>query len=566
MMKKTFVTFATPDIEDYAGITRKINEDYCKKHKYEFISKSERKLDDSYDPHWEKVRLIRDTLGNARRSWVFFLDADAAVNQDDIKLETFIKRAPRKADVLICHDGMNKPELSKAEREKKHFVNTGAIIVKNTKWARNFMDHWLNTAGKYKKGAELQDQDRFVEMLQNDEKGAFSDGKVHVFPVNAFNSVFDRPYAETFIVHMMKRSTDERKKRFTEILNKKEAKSPAEVVMRAFHTRPRIPEAKIAIVTMYDDPIGSYSRFATAITNMYATRNGYETVVVRDRLSERDPQWDKVFAVGEVLKQKKHDFVMWIDSDATFQKHEITLESFIEKYMKDGVDMIICDDKPNKSQATIEMAEDTFFPNTGTFLFRNSDWSRKFCETWWKNPMNKERARYHEQDVLMNLYRENRDGLKSKVKLIECEEMNSAFSKLPAKDTLKGGNRESFVIHMMARNAKDRRGVFEKMLADMRKESEEHTYYVPDRLYKEMQQASNTEDKTDNGFFLIGLLLVIVAGIMVVMFFYFYQKQRQPPKITKSTSKPGGPRDLPPKYLKSRDTAPNPASRDSPKK
>lgn len=487
-MKKTFVTFATEDIEDYAAITRQINKDYCNKHGYEFISESKRKLDDSYDPHWEKVKLISDTLKQRRRRWVFFLDADAAVNQDDIKLETFVKQAPKKADILICHDGMNKDEVPPTERSQKHFVNTGAILIKNTRWSREFIDHWLRTAGEYKKGSKLQDQDRFVEMLKNDEKGAFSKEKIFVFPVNAFNSVYERPGADTFVVHMMKRNTNERKKRFTEILNKKIPETPEEIVMRAFQSRPKVPGAKIAIVTMYDDPIASYSKFTTAITNMYATRNGYETVVVRQRLSDRDPQWDKVFAVGEVLKQKAHDYVMWIDSDATFQKHDVKLESFIDEYMDEKVDMIICDDSPNKPMPKNPFSRDTFLPNTGTFIFRNTEWSRKFCETWWNNPMNKEKARYHEQDVLINLYKENRDNLRNKVRLMECEAMNSAFLNLPRPSNLSGGKRDTFVLHMMARSAKDRRIVFKKMLEDMQKADELHTYYVTDRFYKEMQE------------------------------------------------------------------------------
>lgn len=520
--KPVVITFATKDIEEYSNLTNQINKAYCDKNKYRFVSESKRTLDDSYDPHWEKVAMIQRFLKQPRTSWVFFIDADAAFNHDDVKLEDFFKLAP-KADVLMCHDGNNKSDLSREESKAKHYVNTGAILMKNTKWTKNFMKRWLDNAGQYKKGSPLQDQDKMVEMLKNDEMGAFSDKKVAVMPINMFNSTFDRPYADTFIVHMMKASTEDRKKRFQEMLNKKDAKSPAETVMRAYYSRPKY-DSKIAIVTMYDDPIGNYSRFSTALTQLYGSRHGYETIVVRDRLSDRDPQWDKVYAVFKVLEQKQHDYVMWIDSDATFQDQTKTLESIIDKEMTDGVELVICDDAPNKG---ISAKPGKTYPNTGTFIFKNTDWARKFAETWWNNPMNKERARFHEQDVLMYMYEEGRDDLKNKMKLLECEEMNSKFGSLPAKNTLTGGNRESFVIHMMARNSSDRRKVFESMLKKELEKDDFHSSYVPDRLAKELQAASTPTSSDSNVDYLmigVGVVLVILAIAIMAYFYKQYNK------------------------------------------
>ena len=520
--KPVVITFATKDIEDYSSITKEINERYCEKNGYKFVSESKRTLDTSYDPHWEKVEMIRRYLRKPRTSWVFFIDADAAFNHDDVRIEDFFKLAPRSADVLFCHDGNNKSDLSHQDSKEKYYVNTGAILVRNTAWAKDFMRTWIDDAGQFKKGSPLQDQDKMVEMLKNDEMGAFSKNKVAVLPINMFNSTFDRPYADTFVVHMMKRSTEERKKRFNEILNKKEAKSPAEVVMRAFYSRPKY-DSKIAIVTMYDDPIANYSRFSTALTQLYGSRHGYETIVIRDRLSDRDPQWDKVYAVFKVLEQKQHDYVMWIDSDATFQDQTQKLESIIDKEMTDGVELVICDDAPNKG---VSAKPGNTYPNTGTFIFKNTDWSRKFSETWWNNPMNKERARFHEQDVLMYMYEEGRDDLEKKMKLLECEAMNSKFANLPTKGALKGGNRDSFVIHMMARNSADRRKVFEEMLKKELSKEDFYASYVPDRLARELQTASSpTSSDSAVDYWLIGVgsFLLILAIVMLVFFYKEYR-------------------------------------------
>ena len=521
--KPVVITFATKDIEDYSNITKEINQRYCDGRGYKFVSESKRTLDDSYDPHWEKVAMIRRHLKQPRVSWVFFIDADAAFNHDDVRIEDFFKLAPKSADVIFCHDGNNKSDLSHKESKEKAFVNTGAILIRNTNWAKNFMRKWIEEAGKFKKDSPLQDQDKMVDMLKNDEMGAFSKNKVAVMPINMFNSTYDRPYGDTFVVHMMKRGTEERKKRFQEILNKKEAKSPAEVVMRAFYSRPKY-DSKIAIVTMFDDPIANYSRFSTALTQLYGSRHGYETIVIRERLSDRDPQWDKVYAVSKVLEQKQHDYVMWIDSDATFQDQSQTLESIIEKEMTDGVELVICDDAPNKG---VSAKAGNTYPNTGTFIFKNTDWARKFSEIWWSNPMNKERARFHEQDVLMYMYEEDREDLKKKMKLLECEAMNSKFGSLPAKDTLEGGNRESFVIHMMARNSSDRRKVFEKMLQNEIGKEDFFASYVPDRLAREMQTASAPVDSgstVDYWLIGVGTFLLILAIVMLALFYREYRK------------------------------------------
>lgn len=521
--KPVVITFATKDIEEYSDITKEINRKYCAKNGYKFVSESERVLDDSYDPHWEKVAMINRYLNKPRTSWVFFIDADAAFNHDDVKIDDFFRMAPKSADVIICHDGNNKDpkKVDRSESEEKHYVNTGAILVRNTGWARDFMKSWINNAGKFKKGSELQDQDKFVDMLKNDEKGAFSGKKVAVMPINMFNSSYERPYADTFVVHMMRRKTDERVKRFKEILDKKPAKNPDEVVLRAYYSRPNY-DSKIAIVTMYDDPIASYSRFSTAITQMYGARHRYETIVIRERLSDRDPQWDKVYAVAKVLDQKQHDYVMWIDSDATFQDQSITLESIIDKEMTGGTELLICDDTPNKG---MKPKDGDIYPNTGTFIFKNGDWARQFSDTWWKNPMNKERARYHEQDVLMELHNTGTNDLKNKMKVLGCEVMNSKFSGLPSKKYLKGGNRDSFVIHMMARNREDRRKVFEQMLNKEITKGDFHKSYVPDRLPGELKSkgGSSSSLESSSTYTVLGAVLVLLALAILAFVFRKYQ-------------------------------------------
>jgi hypothetical protein len=70
-------------------------------------------------------------------------------------------------------------------------------------------------------------------------------------------------------------------------------------------------------------------------------------------------------AVQAVLND--YDWVFWLDSDAWITNYDIKLESILPK--QGFVDFVV--------------TEDANGPNAGSWMIRNSDWSRKFLETWW---------------------------------------------------------------------------------------------------------------------------------------------------------------------------------------
>jgi len=508
------VTFSDNAIKEYAKITEEINKSYCEKHDYNFKAYHQRKTDDSFDIHWEKVSILRDELKNKKNKFVVWIDADAAVNHHDVKFEDFVK-ANKKADIIISHDGVNKENLSFKERDKAFYVNSGVIIVKNTRWAREFVDKWIIEAGKFKKGSPLQDQDKLVDMLKNGKM--IEEGKVVVLAPKDMNSEYENPTQNTFIWHLMKRSGQERKKIFGSLLSrlksdKEDKQNPENIITDAYKSRYRSNNkkpSKVLIVMLYDDKIASYSSITEAINRRYAANHGYDLVAVRKRVSTRDPQWDCVKVVEVLMNDKEisknHEWFFWIDSDAAFAKHEIDL---FKKLNSTGKNFVICDDSPNKGSSA---KNNGIQVNTGTFGFKNTPWSRNFTSLWWNSPFGKEKIRYHEQDAINTLYDRKTMDLHKNIKILDAEDMNSKFGSL-------GGisPADTFVVHMMAKPTDARISRFLNLLRATKTKGSnrpDHVIDKPDHFYANIASVEE-KSKLNYTFWLLGFILLFLIVIL----------------------------------------------------
>lgn len=511
-------TFATPDIADYADKSGLINQMYCRKNKYKWHSDNQERLNSDWDKQWEKVAMSLDMLRETKEGeWLCWIDADAAFNHHDVRLQSFIKQAGNK-DFLICHDGVNRGD--EEEAKDPHFINTGVMIFKNTPWVRDLFQRWIRTPGKYKKGSNTQDQERLVEMYRANELGMKD--HIKVFPANAFNSSYGRPNADTFVVHMMSRSTEERVDRFNGILeklNRRVKDTPDDIVKRAFESRQQ--GKNVAIVTMYDNKIANYAHLSALINSMYAAKHGYEMVTIRKRISDRAPQWDKVLAVKEVMAQDTHEYIMWIDADAIFNDFDTDLvEKIIKPSMSDETDIIICDDTCNKPK---ELRDGSFFPNTGTFVFRNSDWSKEFIENWWNNPGKKKFKKYHEQDQLKTMYEENVMGLQSKLKLLPARTMNSCFEEIPNSKNINVRKGNTLIVHMMGTDNKIREKYFRNRYNALLKENPEYLTHYNDRTSMQMETSENGNYEATVAF----ATVVVLAIAIVLLILAFGKKSKQ---------------------------------------
>ena len=91
---------------------------YCQKYGYVYILEKESGL---AHPVWDKFWYCQKYLSNF--DWIFWLDADATVANESIKLESLIDP---KFDFIVAHG--------------VHQICTGAFFIKNCDWSFAFLD------------------------------------------------------------------------------------------------------------------------------------------------------------------------------------------------------------------------------------------------------------------------------------------------------------------------------------------------------------------------------------------------------------------------------------------
>ena len=123
---------------------------------------------------------------------------------------------------------------------------------------------------------------------------------------------------------------------------------------------------KIAIISLYTDEIKDIVKETAANQYHYAKQWGYDYLLYNGRLSDRHPAFDKILITRRLLKD--YHWVLWIDSDAVFNKFDRNLEHYI-KPQYDGV--FGPDPNPN------------IYVNTGVFLIKNSQWGHTTLDKVW---------------------------------------------------------------------------------------------------------------------------------------------------------------------------------------
>jgi hypothetical protein len=178
----------TPNISSYSKITEQINRKYCNKWQYDF------KLYDTLIPNkwatWSKLDAIKKTLFNNDYDYIFWIDSDAFFNNHDIQLENFITTY----DMYICDDLPN-------NLPGQHcIVNTGTMLIKNTKYMQDFINIWLNYDGPYNY-QPYHEQTILDYMIKNNIFNC--ENKIKIYKANTFNSIIYEFHNDDFIIHMM---------------------------------------------------------------------------------------------------------------------------------------------------------------------------------------------------------------------------------------------------------------------------------------------------------------------------------------------------------------------------
>jgi hypothetical protein len=165
---------------------------YCDRHGYGFRLTVGKPLDKgAHWVTWDKVKHLRDALDDADVEWAFWIDSDAIFNVQRIGLETFAIDGP---DMCVCSDVA-----------WRLGVNTGAILVRNTQWSRDFLDAWWARANSSRfANVKAHEQSELNAMLSENVLECRVNNRIAVFPATTFNGAHWMPNPnERFVLHYM---------------------------------------------------------------------------------------------------------------------------------------------------------------------------------------------------------------------------------------------------------------------------------------------------------------------------------------------------------------------------
>lgn len=149
------------DIKNYADMCYKITSNYCKKHGYDIVKSSKVRLENR-KPHFERLPLILELI--EKYDYVIWIDADAHFYLDSPPIHTVIN-AYKDSEFIFSGD-LDRGENGILEGDKDlHVINSGFMILKNTKFVRDVVNEWAYSEDLYKRRTPAHFQDQGVIRL-----------------------------------------------------------------------------------------------------------------------------------------------------------------------------------------------------------------------------------------------------------------------------------------------------------------------------------------------------------------------------------------------------------------
>ena len=124
---------------------------------------------------------------------------------------------------------------------------------------------------------------------------------------------------------------------------------------------------------MYGD--FEYFRWSEMINRRYCERHGYNYIISRETpRTDRHVCWHKVPVVNNALHNC--DYLLYVDADAHFYSHELTIELELISLMRDK-DILMGQDFASENERWTPG-----FPNSGVILVRNNERTHEFFKAW----------------------------------------------------------------------------------------------------------------------------------------------------------------------------------------
>ena len=128
---------------------------------------------------------------------------------------------------------------------------------------------------------------------------------------------------------------------------------------------------KNAMVTLYTPNLNIYAKHSLKNFKKYCSVYNITLYIFNESLSDEVEHgcWNKIPAILYLLNNTKHEYIIWIDIDAVFNRLDINFSKYYKKYDKS---MILCKDIQKKHKF-----------NSGVMIIKNNNWSKKiFNDTW----------------------------------------------------------------------------------------------------------------------------------------------------------------------------------------
>ena len=180
------VTYSTSDIFDYSSYSFAVNEAYSEHNGYilkliDNLNNNNNNDDDIYetnDPRWNKVKILEMAI-DPMNGWakdldyVMWIDADLIFLDMNLRIEQVAASYP-KAHILISAENHGSTTL----------INSGSILIKNSKWSRKFLSLWWSWSSR----KHYSDQEQFDMLYHARRKEDKLDEYIAVLPPDALNS------------------------------------------------------------------------------------------------------------------------------------------------------------------------------------------------------------------------------------------------------------------------------------------------------------------------------------------------------------------------------------------
>lgn len=132
----------------YAVLSEELNKEYCEKNGYSYTVKRDSQeielfcQNEQIAIQWYKVKYIKDLLDSSNYDYILFLDADAIISNLNARIEDHIDENYN----LVFSNDLGYHSV----------VNTGVILIRNSKWSKNFFERWWNSRNEIS-GQNVQD-------------------------------------------------------------------------------------------------------------------------------------------------------------------------------------------------------------------------------------------------------------------------------------------------------------------------------------------------------------------------------------------------------------------------